>query len=54
MLALVRELGADHLNLQADVRPYTLEECVPYIDGWRGLADEMRGSSCISKPIATA
>jgi hypothetical protein len=38
VLALVRELGADHLNLQPDVRPYTLEECVPYIDGWRRLA----------------
>lgn len=38
VLALVQELGADHLNLQADVRPYTLEECVPYIDGWRKLA----------------
>jgi hypothetical protein len=38
VLALVRELGADHLNLQADVRPYTLEECVPYINGWRGMA----------------
>ena len=38
MLALVKELGADHLNLQPDVRPYTLEECVPYIDGWRRLA----------------
>ena len=40
VLALVRELGADHLNLQADVRPYTLAECVPYIEGWRGLAAE--------------
>jgi hypothetical protein len=38
VLALMRELGADHLNLQADVRPYTLEECVPYINGWRGMA----------------
>ena len=38
VLALVKELGADHLNLQADVRPYTLEACVPYIDGWRKLA----------------
>ena len=38
VLALVGELGADHLNLQADVRPYTLEECVPYINGWRGMA----------------
>jgi hypothetical protein len=40
ILAHVRELGADHLNLQPDVRPYTLEECVPYIEGWRRLADE--------------
>lgn len=38
VLALVNELGADHLNLQADVRPYTLEDCVPYITGWRKLA----------------
>jgi hypothetical protein len=38
VLALVKELGADHLNLQPDVRPYTLEECVPYIEGWRKLA----------------
>jgi hypothetical protein len=38
VLALVKELGADHLNLQPDVRPYTLEECVPYIEGWRRLA----------------
>ena len=38
VLALVRELGADHVNLQADVRPYRLEECIPYIEGWRRLA----------------
>ena len=38
VLALVKELGADHLNLQPDVRPYTLEECVPYIEGWRKQA----------------
>ena len=34
----VGELGADHINLQPDVRPYRLEECVPYIEGWRRLA----------------
>ena len=34
----VKELGADHINLQADVRPYRLEDCIPYIDGWRLLA----------------
>ena len=34
----VRELGADHINLQPDVRPYRLEQCIPYIEGWRRLA----------------
>lgn len=36
----VQELGADHINLQPDVRPYTLEECIPYVEGWRRLADD--------------
>jgi hypothetical protein len=36
----VRELGADHINLQPDVRPYRVEECIPYIEGWRRLADD--------------
>ena len=34
----VLEFGADHLNVQPDVRPYRLEECFPLIDGWRRLA----------------
>ena len=34
----VQELGADHINLQPDVKPYRLEECIPYIEGWRRLA----------------
>jgi hypothetical protein len=36
----VAEFGADHLNLQADVRPHTLAECVPLIEGWRALAHD--------------
>jgi len=36
----VQELGADHINLQPDVRPYTLEECIPLIEGWRRLAHD--------------
>lgn len=36
----VAKLGAEHLNLQPDVRPYRIEECIPYIEGWRRLADE--------------
>jgi hypothetical protein len=34
----VQEFGADHINLQPDVRPYRLEECIPYLEGWRRLA----------------
>jgi hypothetical protein len=34
----VQEFGADHINLQPDVRPYTIEACIPYIEGWRRLA----------------
>ena len=36
----VQELGADHINLQPDVKPYRLEDCIPYIEGWRRLADD--------------
>jgi len=36
----VQELGADHINLQPDVRPYSLEECIPLIEGWRRLAHD--------------
>ena len=38
IIAHVRELGADHVNLQPDVRPYRIEECIPYIEGWRRIA----------------
>ena len=40
ILDRVRALGADHVNLQPDVRPYRLEDCFPYIEGWRRLAAE--------------
>jgi len=36
----VRELGADHVNLQPDVRPYRLEDCIPLIEGWRHMAHD--------------
>ena len=36
----VQEFGADHINLQADVRPYDLEDCVPYREGWHRLASD--------------
>jgi hypothetical protein len=36
----VKEFGADHINLQPDIKPYRLEDCVPYIEGWLELADK--------------
>ena len=33
-MAHVQELGADHVNLQPDIRPYDVEECIPLIEGW--------------------
>ena len=40
VLDLVAELGADHVNLQPDVRPHRLEDCIPYIEGWRRMAEQ--------------
>jgi hypothetical protein len=42
ILAHVAELGADHVNLQPNVRPRSLAACIPYIEGWRRLAREAR------------
>src|SRR3984957_5275615 len=40
VLELVARLGADHVDLQPNVRPYTIEECLPLLRGWWRLADE--------------
>jgi hypothetical protein len=40
VLDLVARLGADHVNLQPDVRPQRLEACIPLLEGWRRLGEE--------------
>jgi len=40
IIAHVEEFGADHINLQPDVKPYRLADCIPYIEGWRRLGAE--------------
>ena len=40
IIAHVQELGADHINLQPDVRPYDIEECIPLIEGWVRLGEQ--------------
>src|ERR1700730_2642550 len=40
VLELVARCGADHVNLQPDVRPRRIEDCIPLLDGWRRLAEQ--------------
>ncbi len=40
VLELVGRCGADHVNLQPNVRPQRLEARIPLLEGWRRLADE--------------
>jgi hypothetical protein len=40
VLDLVARLGADHVNLQPDIRPHRLEDCIPLLEGWRRLTDQ--------------
>src|SRR6202047_3940862 len=40
VLELVARCGADHVNLQPNVRPQRLEDCIPLLEGWRRLADK--------------
>src|SRR5450432_1784761 len=40
VLELVARLGADHVNLQPNVRPQRIEQCILLLDGWRRLADQ--------------
>jgi hypothetical protein len=41
VLELCTELGVHHLDVQADVRPRKISECVPLIEGWRRLAEQV-------------
>ena len=40
VLDLVARLGADHVNLQPNVRPYRLHDCIPLLEGWRRLGEQ--------------
>jgi hypothetical protein len=43
ILATIEEVGREHvshLNLQPNVRPFTVAESVPYLTGWQALAEE--------------
>jgi hypothetical protein len=38
VLELASRYGIHHLTIQADVRPYGVEGCIPILDGWRRMA----------------
>ena len=37
VIDMVQKFGADHINLQPDIRPHSIEECIPLLEGWRRL-----------------
>jgi hypothetical protein len=41
VLELCSKLGVHHLDIQADVRPRKIADCVPLIEGWRRLAERV-------------
>lgn len=41
VLEIGTETGLHHLDIQPDVRPRTLKECMPLIEGWTRLAEEV-------------
>jgi hypothetical protein len=41
VLELCAELGVYYLDIQADVRPRRIAECIPLLEGWRRLAEQV-------------
>jgi hypothetical protein len=40
-LELCTEVGVHHLDIQPDIRPRTIRECIPLLEGWMRLAEEV-------------
>jgi hypothetical protein len=41
VLEIGTETGLQHLNVQPDVRPRTINECIPLLEGWAKLAEQV-------------
>jgi hypothetical protein len=40
-LEIAAELGVHHLDIQPDVRPRKLDDCLPLLEGWMRLAEDV-------------
>jgi sugar phosphate isomerase/epimerase len=40
ILEIAAEFEVNHLNLQPNVRPRRLQDCIPILEGWRRLAED--------------
>jgi hypothetical protein len=41
VLEIATEFGIHHLDIQPDVRPRRIQDCIPLIEGWSRLAEEV-------------
>lgn len=41
VLEIASQYRVHHLDIQADIRPRRLQECVPLLEGWRRLAEQV-------------
>lgn len=41
VLDLCASVGVHHLDIQADVRPRRIADCIPLLEGWRRLAEQV-------------
>jgi hypothetical protein len=41
VLEIAAEFGIHHLDIQPDMRPRRLQDCIPLLEGWRRLAEEV-------------
>ena len=41
VLDIATEFGVHHIDVQPDIRPRRLQDCVPLLEGWRRLAEQV-------------
>ena len=54
VIETAEEFGANHINIQPDVRPYRVQDCVPVPGGLASSGGAEPRSRCSSRRIATA